>query len=156
MATDFRGADLSDTSILSPVVLGGEVKERPNFAGVNLSGSRIIADFPGTNFSGANLTHAHMQVNIKNQGMGQMRNELTGANFSGANLSEADFGRSMMDFTNLTNANLRNTNFYRVNLSGSNLSGADITGADFTEAILIDVPLRDAKGLDQARGLINK
>ena len=35
MGTNFAGADLSDSSMLSLVILGGQVKEKPNFAGAN-------------------------------------------------------------------------------------------------------------------------
>src|SRR5262249_54972514 len=37
MDTDLRGADLSGSSMLGLVVLGGEVKSKPNLAGANLS-----------------------------------------------------------------------------------------------------------------------
>src|SRR6266446_6112322 len=47
MGTNLAGADLADSSMLSLVILGGQVKERPNFAGANLSGVRMIADLPG-------------------------------------------------------------------------------------------------------------
>ena len=47
MGATFAGADLSDSSMLSLVILGGQVKEKPNFAGANLSGVRMIADLPG-------------------------------------------------------------------------------------------------------------
>src|SRR5215472_10339185 len=43
MGTNFARADLSDSSMLSLVILGGQVKEKPNFAGANLSGVRMIA-----------------------------------------------------------------------------------------------------------------
>ena len=44
MGTKFAGADLSGSSMLSLVILGGQVKDKPNFAGANLSGVRMIAD----------------------------------------------------------------------------------------------------------------
>ena len=53
MGTQFADADLSDSSMLSLVILGGQVKDRPNFAGANLSGVRMIADLPGADLHGA-------------------------------------------------------------------------------------------------------
>jgi hypothetical protein len=43
----FGGADLSDRSMLSLVILGGQVKEKPNFAGAKLSGVWMLADLAG-------------------------------------------------------------------------------------------------------------
>jgi len=40
MGTNFEVAKLVGSSLLSLVILGGEVKERPNFAGADLSGAR--------------------------------------------------------------------------------------------------------------------
>ena len=55
MGTKFAGADLSGSSMLSLVILGGQVKDKPNFAGANLSGVRMIADLPGADLHGARL-----------------------------------------------------------------------------------------------------
>src|SRR5438067_8604304 len=79
MGADFAGADLSGSSMLSLVILGGEVKEKPNFAGANLSGVRMIADLATVNLRGANLSGAKLGVDMKNQGMGLTRNDLSGA-----------------------------------------------------------------------------
>jgi uncharacterized protein YjbI with pentapeptide repeats len=92
-------------------------------------------------------------VNIKNQGMGQMRTDLSSANLAGAILTNADFNRSLMAYCNLSGSNLRGVNFFRVKLDGADLTGADITGADFTEAELTGAIFRGVKGFDQAKGL---
>jgi uncharacterized protein YjbI with pentapeptide repeats len=134
MGTKFAGADLSGSSMLSLVIAGGPINEKPNFAGADLSGVRMIADLPAADFHGANLSRARLGVDIKNQGMGQMRTDLSGANLAGANLQDADLNRSLMLFANLKGADLRSANLYRVNLSGADLTGADIANADFTEA----------------------
>src|SRR6202162_3511964 len=89
MGTNFAGADLSDSSMLSLVILGGQVKEKPNFAGANLSGVRIVGDVRGAGLQGADLSRARLGVDIKNQGMGQMRTDLSGAKLTGANLRDA-------------------------------------------------------------------
>ena len=98
MGTDFTGANLTRASLLSVVVLGGEVKKMPVFKGANLTGVKMIADLPGADLSGANFSNAMVGVNIKNQGMGQMRTDLSSANLAGANLAGADFNRSLMAF----------------------------------------------------------
>jgi len=100
MGTNFAGADLSGSSMLGLVILGGDVKEKPSFARANLSGVRMIADLPGADLQGADLSHAKLGVDIRNQGMGQMRTDLSGANLAGANLRDADLNRSLMAFAN--------------------------------------------------------
>lgn len=153
MGTNFTSANLVGASLLSVVILGGEVKEMPNFAGANLSEVRMIADLPRANLAGANLSRARIGVNIKNQGMGQMRTDLTGANLYTANLSGADLNRSLLEFADLRGAHLENANLYAVKLGGADLTGADISGADFTEADLRATILKNVKGKDTAKGL---
>jgi uncharacterized protein YjbI with pentapeptide repeats len=152
MGTDFTGANLNHASLLSVVVLGGEVKKMPIFKGANMSGVKMIADLPGADLSGADFSRAMVGVNIKNQGMGQMRTDLSGANLEGATLAGADFNRSLMTFCNLKGSNLRGVSFFRVKLGGADLTGADITAADFTEADLSGTILRDVKGFAEAKG----
>jgi uncharacterized protein YjbI with pentapeptide repeats len=153
MGTDFTGADLHRASLLSVVVLGGAVKKMPIFKGANLSGVKMIADLPGADLSGADFSRAMVGVNIKNQGMGQMRTDLSGANLAGATLAGADFNRSLMAFCNLKGSNLRGANFFRAKLGGADLSGADVSDADFTEADLSGAIFQGVKGLAEAKGL---
>jgi uncharacterized protein YjbI with pentapeptide repeats len=156
MGTDFRGATLVGSSLLSVVVLGGEVKKPPNFEGADLSGARVIADFPNANLRRAKLVKTNLGVNIKNQGMGQMRTDLSSADLTEANLEGADLNRSLMNYAKLSGANLRGVNFYNTRLSGADLRGADVTGADFTEADLTGVSFDEVKGLGSAKGLALK
>jgi uncharacterized protein YjbI with pentapeptide repeats len=51
-------------------------------------------------------------VNIKKQGMGQVRTELSGANLAGATLAGADFNRSLMTFCNLKGSDLSGVSFF--------------------------------------------
>src|SRR4029077_20462876 len=76
MGADFTDAQLRGASMLSLVVLGGEVKKMPSFKNADLRGIRMIADLPGADLSGSILGQAHIGVEIKNQGMGQMRTDL--------------------------------------------------------------------------------
>jgi uncharacterized protein YjbI with pentapeptide repeats len=153
MGTDFTAAKLNHASLLSVVVLGGEVKRMPIFKRADMIGVKMIADLPGADLSGANFSRASVGVNIKNQGMGQMRTDLSGANLAGATLAGADFNRSLMAFCNLKGSDLRGVSFFRAKLAGADLTGADVTAADFTEADLSGTIFRDVKGLAEARGL---
>ena len=153
MGTDFTGANLTRASLLSVVILGGSVKKMPIFKSANMRGVKVIADLPGADLSGADFTGAMVGVNIKNQGMGQMRTDLSNANLERAVLAGADFNRSLMTFCNLRGADLRGTNFFRVKLGGADLTGADVTGADFSEADLAGTVFRDVKGFAEAKGL---
>ncbi len=153
MGTDFTGARLDRASLLSVVVLGGEVKKMPVFKGASMTGVRMIADLPGADLAGADFSRAKVGVDIKNQGMGQMRTDLSGARLAGATLADADFSRSMMAFCDLRGSNLRGASFFRVKLAGADLSDADITGTDFTEADLSGTIFRGVKGFAEAKGL---
>ena len=107
MGTDFTGADLTRASLLSVVVLGGEVKKMPIFRNANMTGVKMIADLPGADLSGADFSRSMVGVNIKNQGMGQMRTDLSNAKLSNATLAGADFNRSLMTFCDLRGSNLQ-------------------------------------------------
>ncbi len=113
---------------------------------------RIIAELDGTDLSHANLSKARLGVDIKNQGMGQMRTNLTKANLEGANLSQADLNRTLLRFANLKGADLRGADLFRADLSGADLTGADLSGADFTEADIAGTILRNVRGLDAVKG----
>ena len=112
----------------------------------------MIADLPGADLSGADFSGAMVGVNIKNQGMGQMRTDLSNANLSGR-ARRRRLNRSLMTFCDLRGGNLRGANFFRVKLGGADLTGADVTGANFAEADLEGAVFRDVKGFADAIGL---
>jgi uncharacterized protein YjbI with pentapeptide repeats len=153
MGTNFTGAHLARASLLSVVILGGAVKQMPVFKDADLREVKLIADLPGADLRGADFRGAMVGVNIKNQGMGQMRTDLSGAKLNGAQLAGADFNRTLMSYAQLQGSDLRGANFFRARLVGADLSGADIAGADFSEADLDAAVLRDVKGYAQAKGL---
>ena len=64
---------------------------------VHLSGVKMIADLPGADLRGANFDGATLGVNIKNQGMGQMRTDLSGANLACASFVGADLRHATLD-----------------------------------------------------------
>ena len=155
MRANFTNADLSNASLLGLVVSSGldiSPAEAPRFKGANFSGARIIARLAGFDLSDAHFIGAKMGADMRNQSMGLMRTDLSGANLSGADLSKADLGRTLLRFANLRGAKLTGTNLSGADLSGADLSGADLTGADATEADFGGAVLQNARGLDTVRG----
>jgi uncharacterized protein YjbI with pentapeptide repeats len=155
MRANFTDADLSHTSLFGPVVSTGletSPAEAPIFKGTNFSGARIIARLNRFDLSGADFAEAKLGADMKNQSMGLMRTDLSGANLSRANFSKADLGRALMRFANLTEANLNGANLFAVDLSGADLTDADLTGADATEADFDGAVLTNARGLDTVKG----
>jgi uncharacterized protein YjbI with pentapeptide repeats len=155
MRANFAGANLARASLFGPVVyptLDVAPDEAPNFENANLAGARIIARLNRVNLRGSDLSGARMGVDMRNQPMGQMRTDLSGADLSGAILAGADLNRAVITFAKLAGADLRKANLFRADLSGSDLTGADLTGADVTEADLYGVNMRDVRGLDELVG----
>jgi len=147
LGTNAAAADLSIEQV------SAALRAASPFVQADMRGAKVIADLPGADLSGANFADAMVGVNIKNQGMGQMRTDLSNPNLEKAVLSGADFNRSLMAFCNLRGADLRGTNFFRVKLGGADLTGADVTGANFAEADLEGAVFRDVKGFAEAKGL---
>jgi uncharacterized protein YjbI with pentapeptide repeats len=155
MRANFAGANLARASLFGPVVyptLDVAPDEAPNFENANLAGARIIARLNRVNLRGSDLSGARMGVDMRNQPMGQMRTDLSGADLSGAILAGADLNRAVITFAKLTGADLRKVNLFRADLSGSDLTGADLTGADVTEADLYGATMREVRGLDELVG----
>jgi len=156
MRANFTGADLSNASLFGLVVSSGldvSPDEAPIFKAANFSGSRIIARLSRFDLSGANFTEAKMGADMRNQSMGLMRTDLSGANLAGANFTKADLSRAAMRFANLAGADLSGANLSGADLSGANLTGADLTGADATDADLGGAILTNVRGLETVKGL---
>jgi PQQ-dependent catabolism-associated CXXCW motif protein len=156
MRANFTDADLSNASLFGPVVSSGletSEAEAPIFKRTNFSGARIIARLSRFDLRGAIFVGARMGADMKNQSMGLMRTDLSGANLAGANFSKADLGRALMRFANLTGSDLSGATLTGVDLSGADLSGADLTGADATDADFGEAVLANVRGLDTVKGL---
>ncbi len=156
MRANFTNADLSHASLLGLVVSSGleiSLAEAPIFRGAKFAGAHIIARLSRFDLSGADFTGARMAPDLRNQSMGLMRTDLSGANLAGADFSKADLGFALMRFANLTGAILSGANLMAADLSGADLTGADLTGADATEADFGRAVLTDARGLDTVIGL---
>ena len=155
MRANFTNADLSNASLLGLVVSSGldiSLAEAPRFKGANFSGARIIARLAGFDLSDTHFIGAKMGADMKNQSMGLMRTDLSGANLSGADLSKADLGRALLRFANLRGAKLTGADLSGAALSGAGLTGADLTGANATDADFGGAALQNARGLDTMRG----
>jgi uncharacterized protein YjbI with pentapeptide repeats len=155
MRANFTDADLSHTSLFGPVVSTGletSPAEAPVFKGTNFSGARIIARLSRFDLSGADFTGAQLGADIKNQSMGLMRTDLSGANLTGADFSRADLSRALLRFAKLTGAKLIGADLTGADLAGADLTGADLTDANATDADLEGVVLTDTRGLETVKG----
>jgi len=156
MRANFTNADLSEASLLGLVVSSGletSMAEAPIFKGAKFARAHIIAKLARFDLSEADFTGAKLAPDLRNQSMGLMRTDLSGANLSRANFSRADLGFALMRFANLTDAVLVGVNLAGADLSGANLTGADLTGADVTDADLGRAELTNVRGLDSVKGL---
>jgi uncharacterized protein YjbI with pentapeptide repeats len=155
MRANFTNADLSNTSLLGLVVSSGleiSLDEAPIFKDAKFAGAHIIARLSRFDLSGADFTGARMAPDLRNQSMGLMRTDLSGANLSGADFSRADLGRALLRFANLAGAKLIAANLSGADLAGANLTGADLTDANAAEADLDGAVLSSARGLDTLKG----
>jgi len=156
MRANFTNADLSNASLLGLVVSSGlenNMAEAPIFKGAKFAGAHIIARLSRFDLSGADFTGAKMAPDLRNQSMGLMRTDLSGANLSGANLSKADLAFALIRFANLTGAILTGANLFAADLSGADLTDADLTGADATDADFGRTVMGSARGLETVKGL---
>ncbi len=156
MRANFTGADLSEASLQGMVVSYGlEIKlaDAPIFKGANFAAARILARFSQLDLSGVNFARALMGADMRNQSMGLMRTDLSGANLANANFASADLGRASLRFANLAGANFAGANLSGADLSGADLTGADLSNIDATDADFDNAVVKDVKGLDTAKGL---
>ncbi|MBX5472864.1 MAG: pentapeptide repeat-containing protein, partial [Acetobacteraceae bacterium] len=126
--------------------------EAPIFTGANFSFARVQGHFAGFDFRGANFFHADLAADMRNQSMGLIRADFSGALLDHANFAEADLGRALFRFAKLRGADLRGAKLLRADFTGADLTGADFTGADTTEADFSQAVLKDTKGLPETSG----
>lgn len=156
---NFTRADLSGATVQGLVVASGlqtNPAEAPVFAGTKFVKARVIARFGGFDLRGADFSGAMLAVDMRNQSMGILRADFSGARLQGANFAGADLGRAWFRFAKLqgarfTGASLQHVDFSGADLTRADLTGADATGADFGAAVLAGVTgLDTVKGLDAA------
>lgn len=156
MGADFTRANLSN-AVLETLVVSAGLETKPDeaarFVEANLSGAHIMARFALDDMHGANFSHAMMAADMRNQSMGLIRTDfsganLVGANFTGAHCAYASFRFARLAGANFSGASLLHTDFSGADLKGANLTGADATGADFGGA-----DLNGATGLNSVKGL---
>jgi uncharacterized protein YjbI with pentapeptide repeats len=155
MRANFTGANLADASLLGLVVSSGldySPAEAPTFKAANFSGAHIIARLAHLDLRGANFFGARMGVDLRNQSMGLMRCDLSGANLAGANFTKADLRLALARFAKLTDADLAGANLTEADFSGADLTGANLAGADATDADFGGAVLTGTRGLDTVRG----
>jgi uncharacterized protein YjbI with pentapeptide repeats len=156
MRADFTDANLSGASFRGPIVAPGleiSLRHAPIFTRANFTGARIVARFSRFDLRGANFSGAQMGVDMRNQSMGLMRTDFSGADLEGANFTGADLGRALLSWANLRGASFRDARLHMANFVGADLRGADLTGADATGATFEKANLEGATGLHAVKGL---
>ncbi|MEM1370751.1 MAG: pentapeptide repeat-containing protein [Pseudomonadota bacterium] len=156
--TNLSEAILDDATLLRPNLFGDlafSPYDTARFTNASLQRARILGNFNGTSFRGANLTEADFSpLRDKPDTISTLaRTQLTGADFTRAVMKKVDFSQALLSFAKFTGADLSGANFRRADLSLADLSGADIAGADFTDAKLEGANLKGVKGLETAIGL---
>ena len=121
--TDASQANFRGASLYAAIMIGADL------TGADLTDARVVATMTDAKLAHAILVNARMGADPKNQPMGLMRTDLTGATLAGADLTGAD---------------LRKAKLTRVDLTGATLAHADFTNAVLTDAVLTDVHGRDS------------
>ena len=153
---NFTDADLSGANVQGLVVSSGmqtSPAEAPVFTRTKFVGARVIARFGGFDLRGADFTDAKLGVDMRNQSMGILRADFSGARLEGANFTRADLGRSWFRFAKLQKARFTGASLLHADFSGADLTGADLTDADATGADFGAAILAGAIGLDTVKGL---
>ncbi|MBV8616233.1 MAG: pentapeptide repeat-containing protein [Acetobacteraceae bacterium] len=156
MGANFDRANLSGATLETLVASSGlqtTPAEAASFVDANLSGARIMARFSLDDMRGANFSHAKMSADMRNQSMGLIHTDFSGAKLSGANFAGAALGHVSFRFADLTGANLSGADLRHADFVGADLTGANLTGADATDADFDGARLKDARGLDRVSGL---
>jgi uncharacterized protein YjbI with pentapeptide repeats len=155
--TNFTGANLARASLMFlGTSTGLDVRdgEGPNFAGADLSETRIYARLSRSDLHGARLVNARLGADLRTpQTIIVFRTELSGCNLAGADLAGADLSGALLSFADLSGAALTGTDLERADLSHANLTQADLTAAILTRADLDEAILRGVRGLERTVGL---
>jgi len=153
---NFTDADLSRADVQGLVVSSGmqtSPAEAPVFVRTRFVGARVISRFGGFDLRGADFTDARLGVDMRNQSMGILRADFSGARLEGANFTRADLGRAWFRFAKLQGARFTGASLLHADFSGADLTGADLTGADATGADFGSAILSGAVGLDTVKRL---
>ncbi|HVZ05816.1 pentapeptide repeat-containing protein [Hyphomicrobium sp.] len=157
---NLSGANLTGATIYRPTIysdLSNATSDAPRFSGANLTHVHVQAELSGSDFRGADLTDADFLPLEGRPGEGTMtttyKNILKYCNFAGARLHDAKMQRTVLWFAKFTGADLTGANFTDADLSRADFAGADVAGADFTRANLDEANFVGAKGIADAKGL---
>ena len=156
MGANFDRANLSDAVLETLVVSAGlqtTPAEAASFVNANLSGAHVMARFSLDDMRGANFSGAKMAADMRNQSMGLIHTDFSSAKLNGTNFAGAALGHVSFRFADLTGANLSGADLRRADFTGADLTGANLTGANATGADFDSARLKDALGLDAAKGL---
>lgn len=158
IGTNFAGADFTEATLLRPSSFTSTSFDRSevaNFAGAKMVRTRIFARLGGASFRSADLTEADFSP--LSSGANTISvvpfNILSGADFTDAILRGAVLEQVKLEYAIFRNADLRDADLRGADLTGADFTGADLTGANFAGAIVKQVILSGAKGVQAATGL---
>ena len=127
VGTKFLGMNLYKIQLQSAVLDGSDFR--------NCDAEE--ADFRGSSFIGANLSHSVMK-NIEASPL------MFGGEGGGKRFSPCNFENAKLRYTDLSGAQLKSAVFKGADLSYADLSGANLSGVDFTDANMTGVNLDGA------------
>lgn len=156
IGANFTDANLEGASLDGPVVAMGlqaQTGEIPTFKGANMSGARVLLRATSGQLQGAKFVGADAGAHMKNQSMGLMHTDMSGAHLEGADFSNAKLQHADFSYADLTSVNFTGANLERANLTGADLCNATVSGANLDGADMDDAKLNCVKGLDQAKNL---
>ena len=117
-----------------------------------LKNPKIIPDLGGADLNKAKLSGADLRwANLSRADLGKANlrwADLTMAKLAMAKLSGADLTGSNLRWADLIEVDLTATNLTTATIFRANLSGANLSEAQFAATALIDIDLREVKGLD--------
>jgi uncharacterized protein YjbI with pentapeptide repeats len=152
MAADFSHADLTG-AVLETLVVSESMEVRPDeatkFVEATLAGAKVTARFHLADMRGADFSRLKASADMRNQSMGLIRTEFTGALLTGANFSEAELERVDFKFAKLQDADFTKADLTRADFAGADLTGADFTGAITTGTVFDSAVLAGVKGLEK-------
>ena len=156
IGANFTCANLGGARLDGPVVAMGleaQKGEVPPFKDADMNNARVLIRVTGGQLQGAKFVGADAGAHMKNQSMGLMHSDMSGAHLEGADFTNAKLQHADFSYADLTSVNFTGADLERANMIGADLCNANVTGANLDGADMDDAKLNCVKGLDQAKNL---